>query len=177
MHNLLFISSISDKKFIIGSKHERITLMANKKLLKVGEIAKKANVTLRTVRYYDELGLIQPVERSSGSFRLYEDSTIAIIKLISNLKNLGFSLDEIKNLLLVADEDGDSNMITINRTKTILLEEQKKVQDKLALYKQLSEDIDKSLELIDNCIECRIAKNNEAPCKPGCINTSVHIKL
>lgn len=151
--------------------------MSVKKLLKIGEVAKKTGVTLRTIRYYDELGLIHPVERTSGNFRLYEESAIAIIKLISNLKTLEFSLEEIKDLLVPSDCSDDDYIKTINRTKKILLEKKKKVNEKLNYYNSLAEEIDNSVETIEKCVECRKKRGNQEPCKPGCKNYMVHIKI
>jgi MerR family Zn(II)-responsive transcriptional regulator of zntA len=151
--------------------------MTKKMLFKIGEIAKKTGVTLRTIRYYDELGLIKPSKRSAGNFRLYDENAISIIKLISNLKKLDYTLEEIKNILVNRNCDEASYIATINHTKNVLLKKKNKVEEKLKHYQQLSGEIDKSIEIIEQCFECRKERGDEAPCKPGCENSNVHISI
>jgi len=68
-------------------------------LYKIGEIAKQAGVTPRTLRYYEQLGLITPSEVSTTGYRYYEEDTLAIITRIRNLKHVGLTLDEIKDVI------------------------------------------------------------------------------
>ena len=67
--------------------------------MQIGELAKLANVTPRTIRYYESLGLLPPAEREGGGFRHYEVETLTRLKKIEFLKNLGFSLDEIASVI------------------------------------------------------------------------------
>lgn len=151
--------------------------MASASLMKIGDLAQKAGVTLRTVRYYHELGLLIPSERSSGNFRLYEESALEVIKLIGNLKNLGFSLKQIQELLATPSNDEKDRLERIKKTKRVLLAEKQKVEEMLQHYQELSKEIDTSLEIIEKCFECRKEIGNTAPCKPGCTNNEVHIPL
>ena len=65
----------------------------------VGEIAKKMGVTIRTLQYYDEEGLLTPSAESEGGRRLYTDKDLLMLKQIISLKSLGFSLEDIKGRL------------------------------------------------------------------------------
>ena len=65
----------------------------------VGELAKKMNVTVRTLQYYDKEGLLCPSAESGGGRRLYADKDIVRLHQILSLKHLGFSLRDIKNRL------------------------------------------------------------------------------
>ena len=71
-----------------------------------GQFAKKANVSIRTIRYYDKQGLLKPAGMSSGGYRLYTDSDFAKLQKILSLKYLGFSLDEIRSIT-INDNDKD----------------------------------------------------------------------
>lgn len=71
-----------------------------------GQFAKKANVSIRTVRYYDKQGLLKPSSMSGGGYRLYTDSDFAKLQKILSLKYLGFSLDEIRSIT-INDNDND----------------------------------------------------------------------
>lgn len=66
----------------------------------IDAVVRQLNVTPRTLRYYEEIGLITPASRSSGGHRLYNQTNIDRVKQIISLKQeLGFSLDEIKEIL------------------------------------------------------------------------------
>lgn len=71
-----------------------------------GQFARKANVTIRTIRYYDKQGLLKPAAMSEGGYRLYTDSDFAKLQKILSLKYLGFSLDEIRSIT-INDDDND----------------------------------------------------------------------
>lgn len=69
----------------------------------VGEVAKKMDVTVRTLQHYDREGLLSPSATSEGERRLYTDKDIVKLHQILSLKHLGFSLDDIKNRLTPLD--------------------------------------------------------------------------
>ncbi len=68
-------------------------------MYKIGEIAEQAGVTPRTLRYYEQLGLIVPSSVSATGYRYYDDDALAIITRIRNLKHVGLSLEEIKDVI------------------------------------------------------------------------------
>ena len=70
-----------------------------------GEFARKANVSVRTIRYYDKQGLLKPAGISEAGYRLYTDSDFGKLQKILSLKYLGFSLDEIRSMT-VNDREG-----------------------------------------------------------------------
>ena len=71
-----------------------------------GEFARKANVTLRTIRYYDKQGILKPSKVGSNGYRYYTDSDFAKLQKILSLKYLGFSLEEIMTIT-INDQDKD----------------------------------------------------------------------
>ncbi len=70
-------------------------------MMQIGDLANRAGVTARTIRYYEELGLIEPEERTEGGFRLYSDAQLRRLKIIQSLKELGFDLERIRDLFLL----------------------------------------------------------------------------
>ena len=68
-----------------------------------GEIAKKAGVSQKAVRLYDEKGLLKPTEYSEGNYRLYDKEALEILEKIVALKQIGFSLEEIRDNLAAGD--------------------------------------------------------------------------
>ncbi|WP_336824524.1 MerR family DNA-binding transcriptional regulator [Sporosarcina sp. USHLN248] len=70
----------------------------------IAEMAKMFGVSTRTIRYYEEIGLLEP-ERTENNQRLYSSAELAKLKLIFRGKRYGFSLDEIKEMVLLFNKD------------------------------------------------------------------------
>lgn len=69
----------------------------------IGEVAEAVGLSLRTIRHYEDVGLVPPSGRSSGGFRLYTDEDIERLRLVKHMKPLDFSLDEMRDLLEARD--------------------------------------------------------------------------
>ncbi len=75
------------------------------RLMKIEEVARACGLTKRTVRYYEEIGLIPPPERSEGGIRLYTQAHIdRLNKMLNAREVLGFSLQELQQHLAMRDE-------------------------------------------------------------------------
>jgi DNA-binding transcriptional MerR regulator len=68
----------------------------------IGELARRAGVKAQTVRYYETLGLLSPVPRSASGYPSYGDQTLEELRFIRNAQSLGFSLDDVRQILDVA---------------------------------------------------------------------------
>ncbi|MFI8850363.1 MerR family transcriptional regulator [Streptomyces sp. NPDC053499] len=71
--------------------------------MQIGEVAARTELSLRTIRHYEETGLVTPSARSQGGFRLYTEADVARLMVIRRMKPLGFSLDEMRELLTATD--------------------------------------------------------------------------
>ncbi|HET6634757.1 MAG TPA: MerR family transcriptional regulator [Streptomyces sp.] len=71
--------------------------------MQIGEVAERTGLSLRTIRHYEEVGLVIPSARSKGGFRLYTASDVDRLMVIRRMKPLGFSLDEMRDLLEITD--------------------------------------------------------------------------
>lgn len=69
----------------------------------IGELAERAGMSLRTIRHYDEVGLLVPSGRTTGGFRVYTAEDLERLLVIRRMKPLGFTLDEMAELLRVVD--------------------------------------------------------------------------
>ena len=72
--------------------------------MQIGEVAEKTSLSLRTIRYYEEVGLAPPSARTAGGFRLYTEGDVDRLQLIKRMKPLDFSLEEMRDLLAILDE-------------------------------------------------------------------------
>jgi DNA-binding transcriptional MerR regulator len=76
-----------------------------KQLLKIGEVASTSGLPVKTIRYYEEIGLLAPVvERSETGYRLFHDQILNRLAFIKRAQSLGLSLNEIKDILNVHDQ-------------------------------------------------------------------------
>ncbi len=66
---------------------------------KVGELAKRTGLTVRTLHHYDEIGLLRPSQRSRTGHRLYDETDVERLQRIALLRHLGFSLDQVAAVL------------------------------------------------------------------------------
>ncbi|MCY7324819.1 MAG: MerR family transcriptional regulator [Microbacteriaceae bacterium] len=76
---------------------------ARRETMRIGELADKTGLSLRTIRHYDDVGLLKASGRTEGGFRLYSHDDLARLMLIRRMKPLGFSLEEMTDLLGVID--------------------------------------------------------------------------
>ncbi|MEU6961468.1 MerR family transcriptional regulator [Streptomyces chrestomyceticus] len=71
--------------------------------MQIGEVAARTELSLRTIRHYEETGLVTPSARSQGGFRLYTEADVARLTVVRRMKPLGFTLDQMRDLLDATD--------------------------------------------------------------------------
>ncbi|MET8946058.1 MerR family transcriptional regulator [Streptomyces sp. NPDC004542] len=71
--------------------------------MQIGEVAARTELSLRTIRHYEETGLVIPSARSQGGFRLYTETDVARLMVIRRMKPLGFTLEQMRDLLDATD--------------------------------------------------------------------------
>lgn len=106
-----------------------------------GEFARMANVSLRTIRYYDKMGLLAPSASTQAGYRLYTDADFVRLQRILTLKYLGFSLDEIMDLSV---RDTDAGYV-----KDSLKLQQELVEKKIEGLRLVQETLGKTLEVLE----------------------------
>jgi len=81
------------------------------KHMQIGEVAARTELSLRTIRHYEETGLVTPSARTQGGFRLYTESDVARLMVIRRMKPLGFTLEQMRDLLDATDRlDADDDL-------------------------------------------------------------------
>jgi len=86
-------------------------------LMQIGELAEQTGLSLRTIRHYDGEGLLNPSARSVGGFRLYSRGDLDRLLVIRRMKPLGFSIDEMRDLLSLVDDLADPDLSTVRRAE------------------------------------------------------------
>lgn len=84
--------------------------VAGQSLLKIGEVAERVGLSLRTIRFYEEEGLVVPESRTVGGFRLYSVTAVNRLELIKRMKPLGFTVEELVEVLTTLDRLGEDGL-------------------------------------------------------------------
>ena len=104
---------------------------------RIGQLSAICGLTQRTIRYYDELGLLKSKSRTRGGQRIYTDSDIVYIRRIMQLKALSFSLEEIGRIIRLGGDDDSGE-----KRRAVLLEGyRQKLENALARKKALEAEI------------------------------------
>lgn len=141
------------------------------KYLTIGALAKLCNVTVRTLRYYEEMDLIGPIKRSSGKYRLYNRQSLKRIKAIIALQGLNFSLEAILEVLGLYSESRAFNKADlVAKTRESLSYQHDLIDKKIEELNALNADITSRLELIETvCTPCQTKF-----CPDSCLYLEVH---
>lgn len=120
--------------------------------MRIGQFAQRAGVTPRTVRYYESLGLLGPSEREGSGFRYYTEVELARLQKISDLKELGLSLEEIASVMPLYFDDptrirGKQKILEILQTH--LQETDEKIEALVQFRTDLAAKIDRIQHWID----------------------------
>lgn len=73
-------------------------------LKQIGAVAKESGLPIKTIRYYEELGLLKTLGRTDGNYRLFDEEVFSRLRFIKRAQSLGLSLLEIKEFLQVHDQ-------------------------------------------------------------------------
>lgn len=117
----------------------------------ISDLAGEFGVTTRTIRYYEELGLLNP-ERSEGGRRIYSSREHTQLKLVLRGKRFGFSLDEIKEMVLLFDEDRTGEK-QLKRTIEYGCEKLAEVNERIAELTEIKEEIERQLSDFNRKLE------------------------
>ncbi|KTR83929.1 MerR family transcriptional regulator [Leucobacter chromiiresistens] len=101
-------------------------------MMHIGELADRTELSIRTLRHYDQIGLLVPSGRSEGGFRLYTESDYDRLMLIRRMKPLGYSLDQMADLLRAIDRTHGSTEAHAARAIDDFLADAEERREKLA---------------------------------------------
>ena len=119
-------------------------------ILNIGKAAKLSNLTVKTVRYYADIGLVSPVKNSSTGYRNFSEDDVACLQFVSKARKFNFSIQECEELLsLYSDKNRSSREV-----KALTLEKISEINVKLLELKDLKKQLS---FLADNC------KGNDRP--------------
>ena len=130
--------------------------------LTIGQLAKTSGVNVETVRYYQRIGLIAEPPKPAAGYRRYPTATVERIRFIKRAQELGFSLDEINDLLSLNDRDcNDARVIAEHKQQVI----RQRIDDLSAMQRELAKLIKACKKNISGQDRCAIIATLTRPCK------------
>lgn len=109
-------------------------------MMHIGEVAERTGLSLRTIRHYDEVGLLPPSGRTEGGFRLYTEPDVKRLQHIRRIAPLGFTLEETTDILRLLNGEGSEV------PREDYLARAKQARDKLARKLRQSDELIADLE-------------------------------
>jgi DNA-binding transcriptional MerR regulator len=103
-----------------------------KRQMQIGEVAERTGLSLRTIRHYEDVGLVIPSARSKGGFRLYTEADVDRLMVVRRMKPLDFSLEEMRDLLEITDRLADAD-------KPPAGEERDRLRERLDSYRKVAD--------------------------------------
>lgn len=118
-------------------------------ILNISEVSEKLDLSADTLRYYERIGLIPPVQRSRGGIRIYQDEDIKWIEFVICMRQAGLPIEVLKEYLQLF-EQGDS---TLQDRKEILIEQRQTLMEKIKNLQEVVERLDFKVENYNSSIQ------------------------
>ena len=110
---------------------------AGERLLKVGEVARLTGLSVKTLHHYEERGVVEPATRTEAGYRLYGEEELARLRFIKRTKLLGLTLEEIRELVSLAADCNDGELVPpLKDVLEIQLEKAERSMKELATFRE-----------------------------------------
>lgn len=138
--------------------------------LTIGVLAERTGCKVQTIRYYETIGLIRPAARSAGNHRLYDESALRRLGFIRHGRELGFSLQAIRELLELSDNP-EHSCVAADRIATARLAE---VEGRIARLDALRRELRRMVRQCrgERVAECRVIEVLAAYDHARCLSAS-----
>lgn len=125
-----------------------------------GQLAQRAQINLETVRFYEQEGLLAPASRTASGYRKFEESAVDRLEFVRRAKALGFSLGEIRDLLIIQDEHTD----TCVEVRDLLRAKLATVREKMIELKELEGQLSGALRKCNQALKREPAQHGPKRC-------------
>jgi DNA-binding transcriptional MerR regulator len=123
-----------------------------------GQLAQRAQVNLETVRFYEQQGLLPPAPRTTSGYRKFSETAVVRLAFVKRAKDLGFSLEEVRELLVFQDEHADACL----EVRDLLQKKLAVVRDKKADLVKLEAHLRSALRKCNQVLERQQPQHPEA---------------
>jgi DNA-binding transcriptional MerR regulator len=115
--------------------------LSNEEHMQISDLAEMLGITTRTIRLYEKLGLVEPPKRTDGRVRYYEKSDVKRFKFVLKVKELGLSLEEMKELAQLYDQEHHVPEKIMPRLTELLDTHLTNIRQKISILQSLEKDI------------------------------------
>jgi DNA-binding transcriptional MerR regulator len=134
------------------------------KLMRIGELAGQVGVSVRTLHYYQEIGLLQPVARTESDYRLYDQAALHRLQAIKRMKLLGLKLAEIRRLIETYEETGACDPAR-QHFHDLLQAHIQHIDEQMAELALLKQSLQQYLDRTEGYLKVTAAKKVEQRCR------------
>jgi DNA-binding transcriptional MerR regulator len=137
--------------------------------MQIGQVAQSTGLSIDTIRFYEKQGLVHAPPRSSGGYRVYDDRDVERFQFVSRAQNLGFSLQEIRELLVIESRKGNG----CSHVHDLIATKIDQVKEKIAELKRIESRLTKAQKqcnaaLMKSCsAECLVLEELGSGTKRG----------
>ena len=111
--------------------------------MRISEVARRTGLTAKTIRYYEEIGLIEPASRGDNGYRRYDEGSLGQLQFLARSRDVGFNLDESRQLLALLKDNSRHSV----HARALVVEKsehlQQKIEKLLAMQNVLREMADR----------------------------------
>lgn len=107
-------------------------------MLSIGELGRRTGTKVETIRYYERISLLPAPARTEGNYRAYDETALNRLSFIRRARDLGFSIEQVRDLLALSDRRDQSCATVDELTRAHLVEVERKIADLEALRRELS---------------------------------------
>jgi DNA-binding transcriptional MerR regulator len=127
--------------------------------LQIGTAAKQTGLSIDAIRFYQKSGLLKPLARTAGGYRLFTETELDQLRFIARAQDLGFSLAEIKELVSLRSESGRA----CPEVRGLICCKLQDVRKKIASLRQLESELARGLRSCDRTLRRRSAAERGCP--------------
>ena len=124
--------------------------------MQIGHVSNSTGLSVDTIRFYEKQGLVPPAQRTSGGYRVYKDADVNRLRFIGRAQSLGFSLQEIGELLLIQEGQPDG----CSHVRNLIAAKLEQVKEKIGVLRNMESQLLVAQE------QCAVALANA--CGPSC---------
>ena len=121
--------------------------------MRIGDLAKRAGTTMRTIRYYEERGLIEPARRTKGGFRLYHEEEVRRLRLIRSLQVLDMPLAQVKAFFDQRPR-GRAAAEIAPALQGVLQDQLRDMERRIAEYRAMQNSVRETIDILNSCRLC-----------------------
>ena len=133
-------------------------------MMHIGELARKAEISTRTLRFYEQQGLLSPAVRTEGGVRIYSEEQLRRLRMIQLLKSLGLSLSKINKLLSMKKMDFKGGEIA-EEVRGLLTNQLEHVESRIQEFQQAKDELEWAYKTFEDCLPCPLKpEQRTCPC-------------